>query len=100
MKQKLIRDNIPKIIKDAGKEPKTHIATDEEYWTKLKEKLLEEVKEFLESEDKSELADINEVLKAIYDFKKIDLKKIEKFRKEKVQKRGGFLKKIILDEVV
>lgn len=95
---KLVRDKIPNIIKNNGEIPITHIASDEEYWAKLREKLKEEVDEFLEENNKDELADILEVIDAICDFKKIDKTELEKVRKLKKEKRGGFKEKIILDE--
>ena len=94
---KLVRDRIPKIIKKDGGVPLTHIANDKEYWRKLKEKLKEEVEEFLKGEDEHELADILEVIYAIYDFKKVDKEKAEFIRKKRFKERGGFSKRIILD---
>jgi len=95
---KLVRDKIPEIIKKSGNVSTTHIADNEEYWNKLKKKLKEEVDEFMEENNKEELADILEVIYAICDFKGIDRDDIEKTRKEKAEKRGGFKDKIILDE--
>lgn len=95
---KLVRDKIPEIIKNNGEIPITHIASNDEYWIKLKEKLKEEVDEFLEGDNEEELSDILEVIDAIYDFKKIDRKESEKIRKSKKEKKGGFKDKIILDE--
>jgi|AntAceMinimDraft_18_1070375.scaffolds.fasta_scaffold56440_2 predicted house-cleaning noncanonical NTP pyrophosphatase (MazG superfamily) len=96
---KLVRDKIPEIIKKDNQIPLTHIANDEEYWEKLKEKLLEESEEFFKEPNEEELADILEVINAIQDFKNFDKDKIEKIRKQKVEKRGAFNKRIILDEV-
>ncbi|MHA1758836.1 MAG: hypothetical protein ACTSVV_18865 [Promethearchaeota archaeon] len=95
---KLVRDKIPEIIKNKGAVPITHIADDEEYWQKLKEKLQEEVDEFLKDSNEEELADILEVIYAICDFKNFDKEKLELLRKKKVEERGGFKDKIILDE--
>lgn len=99
--KKLVRDKIPGILKDQIKKMTiTHVAkNDEEYWQKLKEKLQEEVNEFAEDENENELADILEVVYAICDFKKIAKEKLEQIRLEKAKKRGGFKKRIILDEV-
>lgn len=95
---KLVRDKIPEIIKQKGKTPIIHVADDKEYWQKLKEKLKEEIDEFLKKDSEEELADILEIIYAICDFKKIDKKKLEILRKKKAEKRGSFKNKIILDE--
>jgi len=95
---KLVRDKIPEIIKRKGVVLITHIADDSEYWQKLKEKLQEEVNEFLKENNEEELADILEVIYAICDFKNFDKEKLELLRKKKVEERGGFKDKIILDE--
>ncbi len=96
---KLVRDNIPRILKKKGLKVKKHIANEEEYWKKLKEKLSEEVHEFLEKDVKEELVDILEVVDTICKFKNIDKKELNKLKKEKARERGKFKKRIILDEV-
>lgn len=95
---KLIRDNIPDIIRAKGDAPVTHIADDAEYWLKLKEKLHEELAEFTEAENMEELADILEVIDAIIDYKGFDRTELHALQQAKRTKRGGFMKRIILDE--
>lgn len=95
---KLIRDQIPEIIAAKGQTSKTHIASDEEYWTKLKEKLTEEVAEFAKDESIDELADVMDVIAAIQSYKKFDSQAVEALRIKKRQERGGFDKRIILEE--
>jgi len=97
---KLVRDKIPEIISESGRKPVIHIADDSEYWKRLKDKLLEEVKEFIEDGDeKEEIADIFEVLYSIMDFRKLDKAEVEKIRLKKAEKKGGFKDKIVLDEI-
>jgi len=79
---KLFRDKLPEIIKEKGEIPITHIAEDKEYWIKLKEKLSEEVQEFLEESTEEELADILDVVDAICDFKKINKEDLENLKKK------------------
>lgn len=94
--KKLVRNNIPQIIKKSGKNPLYFVADEFEYKKHLKEKLLEEVLEFIESEEIEELADILEVLEAIYENSKINLQYLLKVKDEKKQIRGSFSKKYIL----
>lgn len=95
---KLVRDRIPEIIKKKGTVPKTHVASDDEFWLKLKEKLTEEVKEFLASETPEEIADILEVLDAICERKGYRMEEIQRLKEVKVEQRGAFKEKIILEE--
>jgi len=99
MAGKLVRDRIPMMIKKSGKRPVTHVATDREYAEKLKEKLKEEVDEFLESGNKEELADILEVIGSICDSMKVERTELEAIRKKKALQRGGFTGRVILDAI-
>mgnify|MGYP006934505276 CR=1 FL=1 len=97
---KLIRDKIPEIIaKDNGKTCVTRIMSDDEYLESLNIKMQEELNEYLESGGVEELADLEEVLRAILDVKGISYDEFEKIRNEKVLKRGAFKKKIFLESV-
>ena len=97
---KLVRDKIPEIIAgDNGKTCVTRIMEDAEYLKALNTKMQEELKEYLESGDVEELADLEEVLRAILDVKKVSYDEFEKISKAKVNKRGAFKKKIFLESV-
>ena len=97
---KLVRDKIPEIIAgDNGKTCVTRIMEDDEYLETLNTKMQEELKEYLESGDVEELADLEEVLRAILDVKKVSYEEFEKIRNAKVDKRGAFKKKIFLESV-
>ena len=58
-----------------------------------------ELKEYLESGDVEELADLEEVLRAILDIKGVSYEEFEKIRDAKVDERGAFKKKIFLESV-
>lgn len=97
---KLVRDKIPEIIAgDNGKTCITRIIADDEYLESLNTKMQEELKEYLESGDVEELADLEEVLRAIIDVKGVSYEEFEKIRNSKVEKRGAFKKKIFLESV-
>jgi predicted house-cleaning noncanonical NTP pyrophosphatase (MazG superfamily) len=98
-KSKLVRDNIPEIIKKSGAKPLTHIASNEEYYSKLIDKLQEEVDEFKKDDNPEEIADILEVIDAIIDYKKIKRTDLNKIKNKKAKERGKFKKRIILDRI-
>lgn len=93
---KLVRDKIPQIIENNGENCTTRILGSEEYLKELNIKLQEELKEYLQSGDVEELADLEEVLRAILDFKGVSHADFESIRLAKVQKRGAFKNKIFL----
>jgi predicted house-cleaning noncanonical NTP pyrophosphatase (MazG superfamily) len=93
---KLVRDKIPEIIRSKGQEPVIYIADAEEYCIRLRDKLREEVEEYLASDnDREELADILEVLYALARQAGTDQQQLEKLRAAKAEKRGGFADRII-----
>ncbi len=95
---KLVRDMIPEYIRKKGGTPAYHVAGEEEYWEKLKEKLSEEAEEFKKDGSIEEFADLLEVIDAIADYKRFERGEVEKVREKKAEERGKFAKRIILDE--
>lgn len=95
---KLVRDKIEDIMIEKGAKPVTRILSEEEYIKELNKKLLEEVKEYLESNEIEELADIEEVIIAILEAKNISRENLEEIRKAKVKKRGAFKRKLFLEK--
>lgn len=97
---KLVRDKIPEIIKNNGANAvNTKILNDEEYLKALNTKLIEELNEYLSSGEIEELADLEEVLRAILDAKNTSYSDFEEIRINKVNKRGAFKNKIFLESV-
>lgn len=93
---KLVRDRIPEIIRAEGLEPVVRVAGPEEYAGRLRDKLREEVEEFLASDDDpEELADILEVLYALARQIGVSPEKVEELRAAKAAERGGFNERII-----
>ncbi|OGH60131.1 MAG: hypothetical protein A2725_00585 [Candidatus Magasanikbacteria bacterium RIFCSPHIGHO2_01_FULL_33_34] len=96
--KKLVRDKIPDVIEQNGRTPIYHVADNAEFETELIKKLREEVNEYIENQTPEEMIDILEVIIAIYGVKNYDKDKLEELRVKKLQDRGGFFGRIILDE--
>lgn len=100
---KLVRDNIPDIISNNGETPITRILSDEEYKIELEKKLYEEYKEVLNSTTSEErIEELADMLEVIISLAKLENKKLEdivEVAKSKRLKRGGFDKKIYLEDV-
>ena len=100
---KLVRDNIPSIIKGNGATPITRILNEKEYKKELEKKLYEEYNEVLEAsgEDRvEELADMIEVIKYLAKLEGKKLEDVIKTADEKSTKRGAFNDKIFLEKVI
>lgn len=103
--KKLVRDNIPEIIRQDKAEPKTRILEQEEYLNELFRKLEEEAKEAVKARaDKrklmEEIGDVYEIIDAIIDNCGLAKEEIMELKSERRIKRGGFSKKIFLESVI
>jgi predicted house-cleaning noncanonical NTP pyrophosphatase (MazG superfamily) len=97
--RKLVRDRIPEIIEAGGKRCDCAVLSDEEYLVMLDEKLNEELREYQESKSMEELADLLEVVRAVARARGSSPEELEEIRRQKAEKRGGFEKRILLEEV-
>lgn len=101
--KKLVRDNIPDIIRKSGAVPVTRTLNHREFMQSLKSKVLEEAKELHEATAQdamlAELGDLQELVLTIcreLGFSKEDL---EEARVKKAAKNGAFKKRIFLEEI-
>lgn len=97
---KLIRDKIPEIIEASGKKCITEEMDTDTYIQYLDRKLNEELAEYQADKSLAELADLLEVMYAIAVARGYTVEELEKVRKEKLEKRGGFEKRLKLKGVI
>jgi predicted house-cleaning noncanonical NTP pyrophosphatase (MazG superfamily) len=99
--RKLVRDLIPEIIRANGDIPHTRTLRGTEYKKALRAKLLEEATECTKAKSRSrlidELADIQEVMLALYKEFAITCEEVTKTARKKRKQRGGFTKRIFLE---
>ena len=101
---KLIRDNIPKILEQKNILCITKMLNNHEFSNELNNKLQEEVQEYLDATSISnkieELADILEVIYTILKSNNLSFEKLEKIRSKKYIQNGGFKNKIFLEKTI
>lgn len=97
---KLIRDKILEIIREAGEKPYWRVLNKKEYLVETKKKILEEAKELIQAEKKedivNEIVDIQELIDVLIFELKLKKSEIKKQQRIKNKKRGGFKKKLFL----
>ena len=100
---KLVRDNIPDIITNSGRECEYEILDLNTYLTNLKEKLIEEAIEVQNSLNNSdlieELADVIEVIETIIKSNNLNFEKIIEKKNSKAMEKGKFEKRIYLRSI-
>lgn len=94
---KLVRDNIPEIIRKDGMVPHTRVLGEVEFKEALLHKLIEEARELAETATIEERVDVAEVLRAIDEAFGFTAEAIEKARADKAENRGGFRSRIFLE---
>ncbi len=99
---KLVRDKIPEIIKNDGKNAIiSKINNKDDLKKLLVKKIYEEVNEYEESFEPMELADILEVVYSLaHHIHDMNAEELEKLRLKKQKERGSFNEGIILEEVL
>jgi len=96
---KLVRDDIPEIIRESGETPICRVADDEEYAELLGEKLVEEAREFREGGEIEELADVLAVVDAVRERRCVSEDELRELQAEKADERGRFEERIVLEAV-
>ena len=97
---KLVRDRIPELIREDGKEVVCRVVRDDEYEAYLIDKMTEEVEEFRKTPNLEEAADIYEVFLTFLKNWGIELSDVRKFAQYKSRERGKFDGGIVLDEII
>lgn len=93
---KLVRDQIPEIIRCQGARPVIRVLDDGEYTRCLEEKLDEEVAEYHRDRNLEELADILEVVFALAEDLGASRELLMKVYQAKHDERGGFADRLFL----
>ena len=96
---KLVRDRIPEIIQQNSGRCEIATYTASEFRHALKEKLVEEAQEIVQTDENSlleELADLYEVIDALMELYEIDIEEIKAVQSRKRDNRGGFRDRVKL----
>lgn len=99
---KLVRDNIPNIIKSNNEIPTYRVLSNAEYQKELYKKLQEECQELINASTAEDIveesADVLEVVKAILHLEGKTLVDVEVVAEKKNKKKGSFHEKLFLEK--
>jgi predicted house-cleaning noncanonical NTP pyrophosphatase (MazG superfamily) len=98
MKEKLVRDRIPEIIKSEGREPIFRTADEKEFPHLLHRKLVEEAGDLAKNPTADELSDVLEIVLAFAGEMGITWSELESAANRKREEKGGFVERIVLKE--
>lgn len=97
---KLIRDRIPEIIREAGEKPFWRVLNKKEYVREIKKKLVEESREMVKAGKREEvideIVDVQELIDALAAELRLTKSQIRKRQGIKNKKRGSFRKRLFL----
>ena len=96
---KIVRNNIPMLLEQNGKHVKMHTLSDSEYSDAVLNKLSEKVDEYSSTNNIECLADMLELIETLLDHKNIPFEVIRELQLGKREARGGYDKKLFIEEI-
>ena len=96
---KLVRDRIPVLIKESGRNCTSRILSQEEYFNALLDKIVEEIEEYRSSGAEEEIADVYEALDCLVEFKEYEPMHIDYLKLIRKEARGSFRERVLLIDV-
>ncbi|WP_226577095.1 nucleoside triphosphate pyrophosphohydrolase [Halobacillus litoralis] len=100
---KLVRDNIPQMLETSGRAFRTRTLGPAEYNQYLKNKLKEEMQDYLHPKDSrnalTKLADLLEVIHALSYAHGASIEELEHIRQHRRKEHGGFMNRTLLYEI-
>jgi len=96
---KLVRDKIPEIIKESGRNCEYRILEDSEMKEALKVKLIEKAEVFAKKPNEDELSDLYEIMSTIVKYYDFEPMHIDYLKIENKEKKGSYAGKTFLVSV-
>jgi len=96
---KLVRDRIPELVRESGRECTIEVVDEEAYLLLLEKKLQEELSSYQQKKSLEELADLLEVLGAVVRARGSSWEELTAIRKRRKEQYGGYDKKYLLKEI-
>ena len=96
LREKLVRDRIPEIIRSRGAQPSVRTASEDELDQLMRTKIVEEAEELLSSGETEEIVDLLEVIDALIQLRSLSSTELDQLREEKNRARGSFKRGYVL----